>query len=1031
MSNRRRKRSARNLVRHIAAVLLACGAAPPCGLSQPAGRLVEHVIDGFSGFALLQDLRGYIWCGTGQGLLRYDGQSAVFLRSDEDDPSTLSANHVNSLALGLDGSIWVGTSAGLDRLDPVTRKVRRFELPSSGKRPDGRTSVTALLADSSGTVWVGTQEDGLFEVRVMHIQGRDSLVVTSHRHRAGDPRSLSHDHVHALGVDPAGQGGCILVGTSDGLNRLHVANGACERYHHDPRDTTSLPHDEVWAIIAGEAGDVWMGTGSGVCRMPAWGASRFERLLPEGQGPVFTLAFDAQGFLWFGTHASTVVRYDPHSGLAQKQSIEQEFYGRRYVNGVYSSLRDRWGSVWFGVHYGLERYDPARKRFEFVSLPPSPDRWVVNTTAFCEDDRRNIWIATDALGTYRFDPASSDTVRFSHQEGDPASLCWDEVTAIVKDRSGTLWFGTSNGLDRYDPVTESFEHIRSAAPDGPDSRSLPGRCVYDLLVETGGRIWVATEGGLSLLDPSTRRFAHFLGPAQMEELGSFIGDVIQPASWSDGSLLIGSRGLYRFSPTRGTIVRYRHGSGAAETDMSQMVFGLLGDRSGTIWVSAYSGLYLLRPDGSIHHLRVPGQTTAELVCPAVQDGEGDVWAGTATSGVLRSGPEGQMLRRYDVKGGFLKNNFCLRGAFSSSDGTVYLGAPNGFLRFHPSQVADNPVVPDVHITAVHVLDRPVAFVDTAQVRFHHGDNFIRFEFIGLCYTDPEKIQYAYRLEGLSDEWLHCGTERLASFTNLDPGTYVFRVKASNGDGLWNAQGASLRFVIDSPYWQTWWFRAASAILVAALAYGAYRFRIARMVALERLRLRIANDLHDDIGSDLSALALESDLLARRMSDGDPGRERLRAVGGTIRKAADNLRDVVWIVSPDRDSVCDLAERMREVASKLPPDLVCEFRCEGKAPSAALHLEFKRHILMMFKEIMHNVASHSRASRVEVDLDLDRTRLRLCVQDNGIGFDPSAHHGGRGLRSLRARAAAIGGTLTIDSSHGRGTLICLEAHIARL
>jgi signal transduction histidine kinase len=204
-----------------------------------------------------------------------------------------------------------------------------------------------------------------------------------------------------------------------------------------------------------------------------------------------------------------------------------------------------------------------------------------------------------------------------------------------------------------------------------------------------------------------------------------------------------------------------------------------------------------------------------------------------------------------------------------------------------------------------------------------------------------------------------------------------------------------------------------------------------VLALERLRLRIANDLHDDIGSYLSSLALESDLLARRFPEGDPGRERLRAVGRTIRAAADNLRDVVWIVSPDRDKVQDLIERMREVASNILSGLPYEFRATGSDQSVALDIEFKRHVLMMFKEILHNVVCHARASRVEMEFDLNNGHMRLCVRDNGVGFDPSGKHSGRGLRSLQARASTIGGTVTIESTSGKGTAVCVEADITRL
>jgi signal transduction histidine kinase len=308
---------------------------------------------------------------------------------------------------------------------------------------------------------------------------------------------------------------------------------------------------------------------------------------------------------------------------------------------------------------------------------------------------------------------------------------------------------------------------------------------------------------------------------------------------------------------------------------------------------------------------------------------------------------------------------------------------------------------------------------------------LTFDFVGLCYSDPEKTQYAYTLEGLSGDWMNCGTRRTATFTNLDPGFYVFRVKAGNADGVWHEEGASLKLVIDPPFWQTWWFRSLGLIVLGLALYGSYRYRVSRILAMERLRLRIANDLHDDIGSELSSIALESDLLARRFSTSDPAHERLRTVGRTIRTAADNLRDVVWIVSPDQDSIQDLVERMREVAGKMLSGISFSFSEKREGAPAPLEMEFKRHVLMMYKEILHNVVSHAQAANVVIDFTMKDNHMRLCVQDNGVGFDASQPHSGRGLRSLHARASAIGGKITIESVPASGTTVYIDADITRL
>jgi len=371
--------------------------------------------------------------------------------------------------------------------------------------------------------------------------------------------------------------------------------------------------------------------------------------------------------------------------------------------------------------------------------------------------------------------------------------------------------------------------------------------------------------------------------------------------------------------------------------------------------------------------------------------------------------------------------------FTTSDGWIYCGGVGGLTWFHPDSVRDNRTPPQIVITGFKILGEhsPLPARGRVAITLDHDHNTFSFEFAALDYGDPQRNQFMYLLEGADNDWVPAGTNRTVTYANVGPGDYVLRVRASNSDGVWNETGLSLPIVIEPPFWQTWWFRGVALILLGALAYGGYRYRLAKVLALERFRLRIANDLHDDIGSDLSGLALESDLIARRLPEGDQGRKRLQTVARTIRSAADNLRDVVWIVSPDQDRVQDLVERIREVAAKMLAGIQYEFRCTGVVLSGPLDVEFKRHVLMMFKEMLHNVVCHARASRVDVEFEHGRGRIRLCVRDDGVGFDPSGAHSGRGLRSLRARASAIGGTVRIESTLGHGTVVCLEADIIRL
>jgi signal transduction histidine kinase/streptogramin lyase len=626
-------------------------------------------------------------------------------------------------------------------------------------------------------------------------------------------------------------------------------------------------------------------------------------------------------------------------------------------------------------------------------------------------------------------------MNYRHQEADPGGLCSDEVNALLEDRSGNLWVGTTTGLDRLDRQRASFQHIVVPGRGPPGPFSISGRCVYALLEDRDGNLWVATNSGLSRRDPHTGAFSHYLHRGEMDALGFFVGAILQPVCWTDGSLLLGSKGLYRFFPSTGRLQRYQHAPDLPESHVGHLVHGMTEDQEGNLWIGTFSGAYVLGRDGSFRRFSAPGELPSNLICQIVR-GEGtDLWLSTADAGLVRYIADRDTFRVYETKEGFLRNVYCYRGGYHADDGRVYFGSLNGFCTFHPCEVRDNHRVPLLHITDIQLFGRTLPrerlAEDPAILVLSHTENMLTFGFVGLSYTDPEKLRYAYRLEGFDETWLDCGTRRSATFTNLDPGDYVFRVKASNSDGVWNETGASFAFLIDPPFWGTWWFRGVLALLLGMSLYGMHRYRIGRILALERLRLRIANDLHDDIGSDLSSIALESDLLARRIPFAEPAAERFRAVGHAIRRAADNLRDVVWIVSPDQDRMEDLVARLREVTEKMLTVIPFTFTCGEEMNPGSLDMEFKRHVFMMFKEILHNIVRHAAASHVEIRCDIERKRLRLCVRDNGCGFDPAVKHGGRGLHSLQSRASTIGGKLSIQSAPHKGTEICLEADIARL
>jgi signal transduction histidine kinase len=338
----------------------------------------------------------------------------------------------------------------------------------------------------------------------------------------------------------------------------------------------------------------------------------------------------------------------------------------------------------------------------------------------------------------------------------------------------------------------------------------------------------------------------------------------------------------------------------------------------------------------------------------------------------------------------------------------------------------------VVITRFLVLNEPVQLTRSSdgleEVRLSHSQDFFSFEFVALNYTAPEKNHYEYIMEGFDREWTQAGTRRYAAYTHLDPGSYTFRVRASNNDGVWNETGASLPIVIEPPYWQTWWFRVLVVVGMASSLYALYAYRVRRIVAMERLRARIAADLHDDVGSELGHIALASQLLARKVTLPEKEHHQLESIGISALHASEMMKEIVWLLNPRNDSLQDILLKMKTVADEQLEGIAVTFTAPREVTSGRVDLQVKRNVFLMYKEIIHNIAKHARARNVSITVQYLGGRLMLSVADDGTGFDTSVPMHGNGLHNLRNRAAQIGAEFSIRSEGGRGTTVELAVEV---
>ena len=371
--------------------------------------------------------------------------------------------------------------------------------------------------------------------------------------------------------------------------------------------------------------------------------------------------------------------------------------------------------------------------------------------------------------------------------------------------------------------------------------------------------------------------------------------------------------------------------------------------------------------------------------------------------------------------------------FMDENGVLYMGGGEGLAYFDPSEIRDNPVLPGVVITAIESFSRNGATFynprGLAKLVLPPGETSVTFTLAALSYTSPENNEYAYILEGIDDDWVYPGTQRQVRYINLSPGSYTLRVRAANNDGVWNEEGIALSVIVRPTFRQTLLFKLVILAAIIAGLFALYRIRVRRLLDVKRLRLRIASDLHDDLSSDLSGIALASDILREHEYIEPADRSRLTGIHNSAVGMVDALRDIVWTINPEHDTLDAVVRRMRTVARQLLADIPYTFDADLPNDGRSIPMPIRRDLLLLYKEALHNVVRHAEATSVGITLRQESSTLDLCVADNGKGFERDAVEAGTGLKSMERRAERMGGILSITSSPDAGTTVSVRIDMA--
>jgi len=919
---------------------------------------IEHGLSESVVHSMIQDDSGYIWLGTGFGLNRFDGVRFTQYYQEHGLPN----NRVNALFQDHRGRIWIGTDSGLAYLE--NGEIYTPEIFSS----IDESVILSIVEDADGNIWVATEGNGLWRY---NRQQRFDNISHQHGYRNMQARSL------AITGD-----GIMWIGTSEGLFSY---NGSTFRKYRSQEGYPEVPINDM--VVDGE-NTLWIASNAGLIKKVGEEFQIFHEDAGLNECRLNSVSITGNGEAWVSSDAGASY-FDGNSF--------RNYTTEDGLNAViiYETLIDREGNVWLGT-LGAGANIFLGELFRNFNVDTGITNNVV--TGFEEDRLGNIWIATYGGGILRYDGEQFE--HFSTADG----LIDNKTYTIFEDSQDRLWIGARDGITIYEdgiftPLPESdfpFSTIRKIYED-----------------EETGDFWIATyNSGVIRYDGESYE--------QFNTTSGLLNNTVMDIKKDD-------EGNFWFATYGGVAIlkdgMFEHIT-IADGLPNNGVIHINIDTEGTKWFSTFGGLASF--DGDTVRSVPSDNQSGTISYFSIQDHDGQFWTGT-NRGLYRFNPDVfftsetrveriKSFKLFDQNQGLIANELNAGASFVASNGSIWLGTVEGLSQFFPNRVRINDTSPGIKFDEIMMSGQQLQANQESKL-FNHDQNFLQVSFHGLSFESPAQILYEYRLEGLEDEW-QTTRERTVRYTSLPPGSYNFRVRSYNADGFRSTDEATLSFQIKKPVWMQWWFLALITAGVIGLIFFYYRFfKTRKQVDIERMRVQIASDLHDDVGSSLTELALQTDFL-RAGDVSDELRSTLKQLGDQSRKIVSSLDDIVWSIDARNDTAGDVTDRMQDYVNHVfragTPDVHYHF--ENLKMDDRLPVHVKENIYLIFKESVNNIAKHSNADKVDIMFAYDGKQFELKVEDNGTGSN-GTRKSGQGLRNIELRSKRIGADVNIFNSSG--------------
>ena len=978
---------------------------------------------------IIQDKRGFTWLGTDDGLNRYDGKNFVHFRNRPGDTSTISGNIITDLIEDKQGLIWITThDGGLTRYDYRLPPLQQFKQYRHRKNDPGSiptNTINTLFEDASGFLWLGT--------------GGRSVIRFNKKTERFDDITKNTRTVLDLCQDNSG---LIWVGRQGG--GIMKIDPAGLTFHEDERYRdlyAKLPHVTVTALHKDGEGNIWFGSWDKVLYKHSV-YSGTEEVLSSGiagfiNDEILCFAEDARGRIWMGGKGKGLQVYDKSTNRFTSYAHDAFKEGSVADDRINCIYIDQHQKVWIGTNSGISINNPQKQQFtqQFLRSKNNADLVVYD---FYEDEYKSIWIgSSDGIFILKPDgTVSQKNLVFGGQNL--------HVTSFFKDVDGTFYLGTNYSLFVYDVNANKISLLPNTAKDGVMNRIIESRVVSIVKHKINNQpaLMVLPYGHfLAYYDLNGKRWVSRLDSSDIVRRFNLKDNLLRKFyKTKDGNLFLATakEGLVQWNDGARYFV---HDPSDPNSISNNSLTDIIEDSKNNLWLASFGGGLIYFDRKLQHFTRIPA--SPNLIEGLQLDARENVWM-ISNGNLYKYDPVNKTHTSYALPD--LEKSGGVKGKIGKdSRGRLYMGGKNYFISFHPDSLKEMRTQPRAWLTDFLVFNRSFShWLQQKEIKINYKDNYFAFEFAAPGHDPGQAIYYSYILEGFHTDWVDAGERNYVSFSNLDGGEYTFKVRASHSPGIWNNHFTSKKIVVIPPLWKRPVFYIGCFLFLMLAGYGIYRYRINELLKRQAIRNKIAQDLHDNVGSTLSSISVYSQVarIYQEQEKNEDLRNAIEKIGSASSEMISELNDTVWVIKPGNDNMQVLLDRMESFARPLLLSKQIQFRMDYDPALLPLSLEMekRKNFYLVFKEVVINALKYSRSKNLSVNLRQEGNVIYMVIEDDGEGFDLTADAGdgrtqksfggGNGLMNMRRRAGEMKGTLVIDSAPDKGTRVELSFPIHR-